>query len=159
MLDLKDCLGSAFQTVGPATEKVRRPNVEAAVRTAESRSTSQTIMIGWRHCHQLKQTAVGRSERVVTRWTRFPARRCPADRSMQLSSSVHHRHRPWMARPVRVSVPLEEDELRKRGYFVGNLLGEGSYAKVKCGILVGTSGNKLTTELFPPQLSSSPYLN
>jgi len=35
-----------------------------------------------------------------------------------------------MARPVRTSLPLEEDELRKRGYYVGALLGEGSYAKV-----------------------------
>ena len=41
------------------------------------------------------------------------------------------RSRQLMARPVRTSVPLEEDELRKRGYYVGAILGEGSYAKVR----------------------------
>jgi len=43
--------------------------------------------------------------------------------------------RQSMARPVRTSVPLEEDELRKRGYYVGAVLGEGSYAKVKLRLM------------------------
>jgi len=34
-------------------------------------------------------------------------------------------------KPVRTSVAHEEDELRKRGYYIGALLGEGSYAKVQ----------------------------
>ena len=40
------------------------------------------------------------------------------------------RRRQSMARPVRTSVSLEEDELKKRGYYIGAALGEGSYAKV-----------------------------
>jgi len=36
-----------------------------------------------------------------------------------------------MARSARTSVPYEDEELRKRGYYVGALLGEGSYAKVR----------------------------
>ena len=36
-----------------------------------------------------------------------------------------------MAPPVSVTALSDEDELKKRGYTVGSVLGEGSYAKVK----------------------------